>query len=149
VTTPIPVIAAPEGATVWVERLGPRTYRGRTSRGSSVLIGPGPDDGFWPGELLKLALAGCSGMSADAALTRRLGDDAPVTIVVDGVKHPSEDRFTDLGEHLLVDLSGLSEEERSRLVQVVDRAIAAACTIGNTVAQGAAVHLAVESAEPA
>src|SRR3712207_1002239 len=51
---------------LWVERTGTRTYTGFSSRGAEVRIGPA-DAGavFTPGELLKIALAGCTGMSAD------------------------------------------------------------------------------------
>jgi uncharacterized OsmC-like protein len=132
------------GATVWVERVGPRTYRGQVARGASLLIGPDLADGFWPGELLKLALAGCAGMTADAALTRRLGEDVAVTVTADGRKHASEDRFTAFEEHLLVDLSGLDEAERARLRKVIALALDKSCTIGSTVAQSATVDVVVE-----
>ena len=59
---------------LWVERTGIRRYTGRSSRGAEVLIGSETDEGvFTPGELLKIALAGCSGLSSDQPLRRRLG----------------------------------------------------------------------------
>ena len=70
---------------LWVERNGVRRYTGRSSRGAEVLVGNEDVDGvFTPGELLKIALAACSGMSSDAPLRRRLGDDYETTI--DGVR---------------------------------------------------------------
>ena len=70
---------------LWVERTGIRRYTGRSSRGAEVLIGSETDDGvFTPGELLKIALAGCSGLSSDHPLRRRLGDDYPAVIRVSG-----------------------------------------------------------------
>ena len=61
---------------LWVERTGIRRYTGRSSRGAEVLIGSVTDDGvFPPGELLKIALAGCSGLSRDKPRRRRIGDD--------------------------------------------------------------------------
>ncbi|MDR1808143.1 MAG: OsmC family protein [Propionibacteriaceae bacterium] len=130
---------APAGADVWAERVGPRTYVGYSPRGAAVAIGPDLPDGFWPGELLKLALAGCAGMSSDEVIARRLGADYHVTIGASGTKHSTEDRFTALEDHLVLDLSGLSAEDKARLRKVVDLAIASACTIGHTLTHGAQV----------
>ena len=70
---------------LWVERTGVRRYTGRSSRGAEVFIGSEDVEGvFTPGELLKIALAGCSGLSSDQPLRRRLGDDYPATIRVSG-----------------------------------------------------------------
>ena len=61
---------------LWVERTGVRRYTGRSSRGAEVLVGSEDVEGvFTPGELMKIALAACSGMSSDAPLQRRLGED--------------------------------------------------------------------------
>ncbi|EUA71534.1 hypothetical protein I540_3775 [Mycobacteroides abscessus subsp. bolletii 1513] len=50
-----------------------------------MLIGSETVDGvFTPGELLKIALAACSGMSSDQPLARRLGEDYRVRIEVSG-----------------------------------------------------------------
>ncbi|MDR1766912.1 MAG: OsmC family protein [Propionibacteriaceae bacterium] len=145
---PLPaVLPPPDGATVRAERVGPRTYAGRTSRGSSLLIGPDEvEGGFWPGELLKLALAGCTGMTADSALARRLGPDAPATVAVEGAKHAVEDRFVRFDEQLVVDLSGLGDAEKARLAAVVNQAVAKHCTIGLTVARSAEVNLSLPPA---
>lgn len=67
---------------LWVERTGVRRYTGHSSRGGQVLVGSEDVDGvFTPGELMKIALAACSGMSSDEPLRRRLGDDYPATEV--------------------------------------------------------------------
>ena len=61
---------------LWVERTGTRRYTGHSSRGAEVLVGSEDVEGvFTPGELLKIALAACSGMCSDQPLARRLGDD--------------------------------------------------------------------------
>ena len=68
---------------LWVERTGVRRYTGRSSRGAEVFIGSEDVEGvFTPGELLKIALAGCSGLSSDQPLRRRLGDDYPASTLV-------------------------------------------------------------------
>lgn len=142
-TTAAPA-ADPQRTRLWVERTGTRTYTGRSSRGAEVLIGPVEAGAvFTPGELLKIALAGCSGMSADHALSHRLGDDVAVTVEVDGDSHPTEDRYTDLHERMVVDLSGLDEAQRARLLTVVQRAVDEHCTVGRTLTRGATVELEV------
>ena len=97
---------------LWVERTGVRRYTGRSSRGAEVLVGSEDVEGvFTPGELLKIALAACSGMSSDHPLRSRLGDDYEATIRVSGPADREQERYPLLEENLEVDLSGLSEDE--------------------------------------
>lgn len=125
---------------LWVERTGIRRYTGRSSRGAEVLIGSQTDEGvFTPGELLKIALAGCSGLSSDQPLRRRLGDDYQAVIRVSGEADRDQERYPVLTEKLEIDLSGLSPEEVERLVVVVNRAIDQVCTVGRTLKNGATV----------
>lgn len=125
---------------LWVERTGIRRYIGRSSRGAEVLIGSESDDGvFTPGELLKIALAGCSGLSSDQPLRRRLGDDYPAVIRVLGPADRDEERYPRLEETLEIDLSGLSGEDRERLLLVITRAIEQVCTVGRTLKAGAEI----------
>ncbi len=143
--TAAPTVAtAPAPTELWVERTGTRTYTGRSSRGAEVRIGPVEAGAvFTPGELLKIALAGCTGMSADAPLARRLGDDVPVTVRVSGTSDPEEERYLDIHEQLVVDLSGLDEEGRRRLRTVVERAVGARCTVARTLENSARVHMTI------
>ena len=129
---------------LWVERTGIRRYTGRSSRGAQVLIGSETDEGvFTPGELLKIALAGCSGLSSDQPLRRRLGDDYPAVIRVSGDADRDAERYPLLAERLEIDLSGLTAEEKERLLLVVNRAIDQVCTVGRTLKSGAEVTLEV------
>lgn len=131
-------------ASVWVERTGPRRWVGRNDRGALVELGSVTDDGvFAAGELLKVALAGCAGLTADVPLARRLGADYPATITIEGSPDPDEDRFTDFTEQLVVDLSSLDEESRHRVLTVVHRAIEQHCTVSRSVAASAKVHLTI------
>ena len=131
---------------LWVERTGVRRYTGRSSRGAEVLVGSETDDGvFTPGELLKIALAGCSGLSSDEPLRRRLGDDYQAVIRVSGPADREQERYPRLEENLELDLSGLSEAEIERLVIVVNRAIDQVCTVGRTLKAGTTVSLDITS----
>ncbi|WP_265522602.1 OsmC family protein [Oerskovia flava] len=135
-----PSSPAPTDA-LWVERTGIRTYTGHSARGASVSIGPASAGAvFTPGELLKIALAACAGMSSDRTFARRLGDDYAVTIRVEGVKDLEEDRYPVITEHFDIDLSPLDDEARERLLTVAERAIDKTCTVGRTIKNGATVE---------
>lgn len=121
-------------ASVSATRTGARRYIGRNARGSEVLIGPADAPGhFTPGELLKLALAGCAGMSSDRATARRLGDDFASTVWAHGDSDPVEERYHAIDEEMLLDLDGLSDEDTQRLIAVIGRSIAASCTVARSV----------------
>lgn len=131
-------------ARLWVERIGHRRYTGYNDRGARVEIGNTGDEGvFGPVELMKLALAGCAGLTADNPLSRRLGDDVPVTIEVGGPTDGPEDRVPAFAERLVVDLTSLADDEREKLLVVLDRAITEHCTVSRTLQAGATVTLTV------
>lgn len=130
---------------LWVERTGVRRYTGRSSRGAEVFIGSEDVEGvFTPGELLKIALAGCSGLSSDQPLRRRLGDDYPATIRVSGQADREQERYPLLEESLELDLSGLSADDLTRLLTVVERAVDQVCTVGRTLKAGTKVNFEVK-----
>lgn len=131
---------------LWVERTGIRRYTGRSSRGAEVLIGSETDEGvFTPGELLKIALAGCSGLSSDAPLRRRLGDDYRAVIRVSGPADREQERYPLLEETLEIDISALSDHEKDRLLVIVTRAIDQVCTVGRTLKSGTEITFEVVS----
>jgi uncharacterized OsmC-like protein len=133
---------------LWVERTGTRRYTGYSSRGAEVLVGSEDVEGvFTPGELLKIALAACSGMSSDQPLARRLGDDYQAVVRVSGDADRVNEVYPLLRETLELDLSGLSEEDKDRLLLVVERAIDAVCTVGRTLKSGTTVNFEIASGE--
>lgn len=137
--SPTPDSAPPPDA-LWVERTGPRTYTGYSARGARITMGSTSEGAdFTPGELLKIALAACAGMSSDRAFARRLGDDYAVTIRAGGVKHATEDRYATLAEDFELDMSALDDDARERLLTTAARAIDTVCTVGLTLENGASV----------
>ena len=125
---------------LWVERNGTRTYTGFSARGARVEIGPASAGAvFTPGELLKVALAACAGMSSDRAFSRRLGDDYKTTIRVEDPKNMAEDRYPVLTEKFEIDLSALDDEDRAKLLTIAQRSIDKACTVGRTLKAGAQI----------
>ncbi|VEG53540.1 OsmC family protein [Mycolicibacterium aurum] len=122
-----------------------RRYTGRSTRGAEVLVGSEDVEGvFTPGELMKIALAACSGLSSDQPLRRRLGDGYEATIRVSGDADRDQERYPLLAEVLEVDLSGLGDEEKARLLTVVERAIDQVCTVGRTLKTGTEVTFEVK-----
>ena len=131
---------------LWVERTGTRRYTGHSSRGAQVLVGSEDVDGvFTPGELMKIALAACSAMSSDQPLARRLGDDYQAVVKVSGAADRDQERYPLLEERLELNLSGLTAEEKERLLVVVNRAVDLVCTVGRTLKSGTTVTFEVAS----
>ncbi|MFC7581254.1 OsmC family protein [Schaalia naturae] len=136
-TTPDPAPTAEGGPTapLYLERQGTRRYVARNARGAEVLIGDGPGR-FSPGDLLKIALAGCNAMSSDARLQRALGEDFQQLIGVSGVYDEDADRYDSFQVELVQDLTGLSAEEHDALLRRAEAAIDRSCTVGHTITRG-------------
>jgi len=133
----------------WAERVGNETWIGHSPSGATVVMAPseaGLPNSFTPGELLKLALAGCAGMSSEGPARRRLGDDYAATIEVRGTSHPVDDRYESFTETIRLDTSALDHAGREALVAAMTRAIDRTCTVGLTVRHGAPVTFEIADA---
>ena len=145
VSDSMPATTAPQ---TWVTREAAGVYRGYNERGTSVLIGSRDIEGaFSPGELLKIALAGCAGLTADRVISRRVGADTPVIIGVRTQNHPTEDRYVQFTETISLDLSALDDGQRAELAATVERALGRSCTVGSTLLAGADVLVDIVQAE--
>ena len=130
--------------SVSVARTGTRTYQGLNESGEIVLVGPAGTPGhFSPGELLKIALAACAGMSSDRVISRRLGDDYDTTIWVHGLADES-DRYSEVDEEMLLDTTGLSDEDRTALLAIIQKSILASCTIERTLSGPVTIHHSID-----
>ena len=130
-----------------VDRAGPDRYTGHNGRAAPIPIGLAGTDGCYsPTELLRIAVGGCAGLSAEHPITRRLGADAEVRITVAPGEDRAERRFTALASTLTLDLSGLDPQAQEQLRTVVTRAVHRYCTVGRTVEHGAPVPLTVRGA---
>ncbi len=120
--------------SVSVTRTGIRTFEGQNDRGDTVRVGPASEPGhFTPGELLKLALAGCAGMSSDRVIARRLGDEYEATIWAHGTSDVQEERYLAVDEEILLDLGTLDDAEQEKLLTLIRNSIDRSCTIARSV----------------
>lgn len=132
--------------SVWADRTGARTLVGRTQRGVEIPIGHGEGE-INPGELLKLALIGCAGMSSDVNLARRLGEDYDMRLWAHGTSDEDQNRYLTIAEEVQLPLEELTEAEIATVVKVFGRAVEACCTVERTVVPGAEVTHRILGAE--
>lgn len=134
--------------SVWADRTGHRTLMGHNQRGVEIPIGHGEGE-INPGELLKLALIGCAGMSSDVNLSRRLGEDFDMRLWAHGTSDEADNRYHSIAEEVQLPLDGLTVEEIAAVVKVFGRAVAAGCTVERSVVPGVEVTHTVLGAEQA
>ena len=120
---------------IWVERTGKGTFVGKTSDGAEVKIGKA-EGMFSPGDLLKIALAGCNIMSGDARLAAALGDDYDATVGISSDYDKESNRYTHMDVEIVADTTQLSDEAREQLHRRTRSAIDRQCTVGHTLTQG-------------
>jgi uncharacterized OsmC-like protein len=127
-----------------VERVGPHTWIGRNNRGAEVRIGTDAVPGaFSPGELLQLAIASCSTVTIEDMVVRRSGPDARVDATVERDRAPGTHEFQRISVTLDVDLPGLGDAERDRVVKALRTAVERECTVSRTVEQGTPIDLEI------
>lgn len=121
------------GPALYMERTGTRQYVARNAKGAEVRVGDGPGH-FTPGDLIKLAIAGCNAMSSDVRLAGALGENFAQYIGVSGTYIEAEDRFSAFQVELVQDLSGVEPDALEALLRRAEGAIDRNCTIGHTLA---------------
>ncbi|HJE90919.1 MAG TPA: OsmC family protein [Dietzia timorensis] len=138
-------VSQPAAAELWVERTGSARFTGKSSRGAEVRVGRDTVEGaFTPGELLKIALAACTAMSADGPLERRLGEDFSGTVRVSGAADREQERYPHLDEVFELDLAEFSDADREKIRTIATRAIDRACTVGRTLKAGTEIDLSFD-----
>lgn len=123
---------------LYLERTGTRLYSA-TNGDVSVPVGDKSLHAgvFNPGELLKIALAGCAAMSADATLAKALGDDVAIFAGVSGESDKENNLFPKIVVEVLAAMDSLTPEERDALIAKASNAIDKLCTVGRTIKAGA------------
>jgi uncharacterized OsmC-like protein len=120
-----------------VQRDGKHSFVGRNDRGAEVRLGrTGAEGAFSPAELLQIAAAGCSAVTAEELITRRVGEDAKFRVGVTADRREGASELDAVHIAFDVDVSTLAEDQREALAGAVDRAIERLCTVSRTLKKG-------------
>jgi uncharacterized OsmC-like protein len=120
-----------------VQRDGQHAFVGRNDRGAEVRLGrAGAEGAFSPAELLQIAAAGCSAVTAEELITRRVGEDAKFRVAVSADRREGASELDAVHVAFDVDVSTLAADQREALAGAVDRAIERLCTVSRTLKKG-------------
>lgn len=132
------------GKRLWVERNKDGSWDAFSDDGAHIKFGKGRGV-FTPGDLMKIALAGCAALSSQFAIEHTLGDGKGARIVVDGTYAADSDAYINFNEQVVVDATDakLSEEDADKLKERVTRHIEKGCTVKHTYVQETPVRMDV------
>jgi uncharacterized OsmC-like protein len=131
-------------AELEVRRVGNHEFTGHNDRGAEVTLGrAGAEGSFTPAELLQIAVAGCSAVTAEELIARRVGADSAFTVGVDADRRPGSHELDAIHVGFDIDVSGLDDTGRAQLETVVRNALDQLCTVSRTVKHGAPVSVDV------
>ena len=132
------------GKRLWVERNKDGSWDAFSDDGAHIKFGKGRGV-FTPGDLMKIALAGCAALSSQFAIEHTLGDGKGARIVVDGTYDADSDAYLNFNEQVVVDATDakLSEEDADKLKERVTRHIEKGCTVKHTYVQETPVRMDV------
>ncbi|MET8997754.1 OsmC family protein [Amycolatopsis sp. Hca4] len=123
--------------TLEVERTGEHAFVGRNERGAEVRLGrKGAEGAFSPAELLQIAAAGCSAVTAEELIVRRIGEEAKFRVAVTADRREGAAELDAVHVAFDVDVSTLAADQREALAGAVDRAIERLCTVSRTLKKG-------------
>ena len=132
------------GKRLWVERNKDGSWDAFSDDGAHIKFGKGRGV-FTPGDLMKIALAGCAALSSQFAIEHTLGDGKGAKIVVDGTYDADSDAYINFNEQVVEDATDakLSEEDANKLKERVTRHIEKGCTVKHTYVQETPVRMDV------
>lgn len=132
------------GKRLWVERNKDGSWDAFSDDGAHIKFGKGRGV-FTPGDLMKIALAGCAALSSQFAIEHTLGDGKGARIVMDGTYDADSDAYINFNEQVVVDATDakLSEEDANKLKERVTRHIEKGCTVKHTYVQETPVRMDV------
>lgn len=132
------------GKRLWVERNKDGSWDAFSDDDAHIKFGKGRGV-FTPGDLMKIALAGCAALSSQFAIEHTLGDGKGARIVVDGTYDADSDAYINFNEQVVVDATDakLSEEDANKLKERVTRHIEKGCTVKHTYVQETPVRMDV------
>ena len=132
------------GKRLWVERNKDGSWDAFSDDGAHIKFGKGKGV-FTPGDLVKIALAGCAALSSQFAIEHTLGEGKGARIVVDGTYDADSDAYINVNEQLVVDATDadLSDEDADKLKERITRHVDKGCTVKHTYVQETPVRMDV------
>lgn len=130
---------------LWVEKNKDGSWDAFSDDGAHIKFGH--DRGqFTPGDLVKIALAGCAALSSEFAIEHALGEGHGAKIVVDGTYDADNDSYINFNEQVMIDATDadLSEEDVEKLKKRVKAHIEKGCTVMHTYEQETPVRMDIE-----
>jgi uncharacterized OsmC-like protein len=123
--------------TLEVQRDSEHEFVGRNERGAEVRIGRNGQAGsFSPAELLQIATAGCSAVTAEELITRRVGAESKFRVEVSADRREGASELDAVYVRFDVQLGDLDQAQREALAAAVDRSIERLCTVSRTLKKG-------------
>ena len=101
------------GKRLWVERNKDGSWDAFSEDGAHIKFGKGRGQ-FTPGDLMKVALAGCAALSSQFAVEHTLGDGKGAKIVVDGTYDADTDAYIGFDEQVVIERHRRRFERRGR-----------------------------------
>ena len=132
------------GKRLWVERNKDGSWDAFSDDGAHIKFGKGKGV-FTPGDLVKIALAGCAALASQFAIEHTLGEGKGARIVVDGTYDADSDAYINFNEQLVVDATDadLSDEDADKLKERIPRHVDKGCTVKHTYVQETPVRMDV------
>ena len=132
------------GKRLWVERNKDGSWDAFSDDGAHIKFGKGKGQ-FSPGDLMKIALAGCAALSSQFAIEHTLGEGKGARIVVDGTYDDADNSYINFSEQLVVDAvdAGLSDADADKLKERITRHIDKGGTVSRTYVHDTPVRLDV------
>lgn len=132
------------GKRLWVERNKDGSWDAFSDDGAHIKFGKGKGV-FTPGDLVKIALAGCAALSSQFAIEHTLGEGKGARIVVDGTYDADSDAYINFNEQLVVDATDadLSDADADKLKERITRHVDKGCTVKHTYVQETPVRMDV------
>lgn len=133
------------GKRLWVERNKDGSWDARSDDGAHIKFGKGKGQ-FSPGDLMKIALAGCAALSSQMAVERATGEGNGARVIVDGTYDPETNAYLNFDEQLVIDATDarLTPEDVEQLKKRVKAHVEKGCTVAHTYEQATPVRMTVE-----
>jgi uncharacterized OsmC-like protein len=130
---------------LWVERNKDGSWDAYSEEGAHIKFGHG-EGLFNPGDLMKVALAGCAALSSQFSIENALGEGKGARVTVDGDYDEDTDGYTAFREQVVVDAqsAGIHGDDVAKLKDRVERHIEKSCTVMHTYEKATPVTMEVK-----